>query len=62
MNRKFYKRLSNGLKLYEVKLVGGPADHGVSLCSGNVVWQAGAKYIRGKDDRYYYEPEAGGAN
>jgi hypothetical protein len=54
--------LPNGLKLYQVKLVNGPANGGVSLCSGDIVWQAGAKYVRGKDDRYYYEPEAGGKN
>jgi hypothetical protein len=41
MNRKFYKRLSNGLKLYAVKLVNGPAHGGVSICSGDIVWQAG---------------------
>lgn len=62
MNRKLHSELQNGLKLYRVKLVNGPAHNRESLCSGDIVWQAGAKYVRGKDDLYYHEPEAGGTN
>lgn len=55
--RKLYSTLSNGLKIYEVKLVGGPYDGSVSLTSGDMVYHVSEKYIRGSDDLYYYQPK-----
>lgn len=57
MNRELYSTLPNGLNLYKVKLVGGPADGQFGLCSHDTVIQCGAKYLRGSDDRYYFTPE-----
>lgn len=54
--------LSNGLHIYRVTLVGGPADGQTSICSHDTVWAFGEKYVRGADDRYYHEPKAGGKN
>jgi hypothetical protein len=54
MNRILYETLPNGMKLYRVKLVGGPCDGAESLCSHDTVWMDGHCYKRGKDDLYYY--------
>jgi hypothetical protein len=59
-NREHIRTLPNGLKLYRVKLVGGPANGQRSVCSHDTVWLAGEKYVRGRDDLYYHEPKAGG--
>jgi hypothetical protein len=60
--RKLLPKRIGGLKVYEVVLVGGPADGLKSICSHNTVYMQGEKYVRGPDDRYYSEPKAGGPN
>lgn len=49
-------KLQNGLQIYEVQLVGGPYDGSKALCSHNTVWKRDTLYLRGDDDRYYYQP------
>jgi hypothetical protein len=61
-NRVHYSTLSNGLKLYRVKLVGGPHDGWVAICSHDTVIMCGQRYLRGADDRYYHTPEGAGRN
>lgn len=63
-NRAYLKTV-NGLPLYAVKLVNGPAGGMKSICSHNTVYwndANGHRYERGPDDRYYYVTEAGGLN
>jgi hypothetical protein len=57
--RVLFATLSNGQRIYLVTLVGGVANGLQSLCSGNVTYRGGEKYVRGEDDRYYHEPQAG---
>lgn len=55
--------LATGLQLYEVQLVGGPGDGRKSVCSHNKVYWQGELYVRNLgDDRYYWQPAAGGKN
>ena len=56
-NRKFHSVLPNGLKVYRVKLVGGPCNGLESLASHDTVFCHGQEYKRGLDDRYYHLPE-----
>lgn len=51
-----------GLPLYEVELVGGPGDGCKSICSHDTVYWFHELYVRGLDDRYYWQPAAGGNN
>lgn len=57
-NRPLYSTLANGMKLYQVKLVGGPGDGQASLCSHDTVYWNSHLYLRGLDDLYYFtKPE-----
>ncbi len=58
--REHVRTLSNGLKIYKVSLWGGPCHGMLSYCSGDVVYQDGEKYVRGKDNFYHHKPKAGG--
>lgn len=57
MNREHYSTLPNGMKIFKVRLVGGPYDGTTGLCSHDTVIKGGERYLRGDDDRYYHTPE-----
>lgn len=58
--RKLHMTLENGLKIYQVQLVGGPCDGMTLLASHDTAMADGNKYVRNpKDDLFYYQQQPG---